>query len=301
MCSACKFARLCLLVCFLLMVQSGGEERLIQAAGEENTRAVENTTPEPMTANVLTVAADPNNLPFSNIKEEGFENEIAAMVASELRMKLEYVWRAQRRGFFRETLKAQTADLVMGVPAGFEMATTTRPYYRSSYAFVTRQNKGQKISSFDEALLHQARIGVQIVGDDGFNTPPAHAFARRGIVTNLVGFTLYGDYKQANPPARILEALAAGEIDVAVVWAPLAGYFTRQIKEPLQLSLIENSPADAPFRFAFSIAMGVRRGNSEFKNQLDEIIARRQGDIDAILDKFGIPRLPMTREKARER
>ena len=207
--------------------------------------------------------------------------------------KLEYVWRAQRRGFFRETLKEAKADLVMSVPAGFEMALPSIPYYRSTYVFVTRQNRGIKISSFDELILRTAKIGIQLVGDDGVNTPPAHALANRGIVTNVVGFTLYGDYREANPPARIVEAVGRGDLDVAIVWGPLAGYFNRAERLNLDLTPVSANSEDQPLKFDFSMAMGVRRGNQELREALNEIIRKHRTEIDEILKNFGVPLLPL--------
>src|SRR4051812_33001916 len=151
---------------------------------------------------VLRIAADPNNLPFSNERREGFENKIADLLAQELVAEIEYTWHAQRRGFFRETLKDGNCDLVLGVPNHFERALTTQPYYRSSYVFVFRTDSGLSLQSLDDPALRGLRIGVQLVGNDGADTPPAHALARRGIITNMVGFTLYGNYRDPNPPAR---------------------------------------------------------------------------------------------------
>src|SRR5689334_1124145 len=128
----------------------------------------------PTTQRVIRVAADPNNLPFTNDRLEGFENRIAEVVAKDLGARVEYVWHAQRRGFFRETLKENRADLVMGAPVGFDLGLTTKPYYRSTYVFVTRKGSGLDIRSFDDPRLAKLRVGVQIIGNDGFNSPPAH-------------------------------------------------------------------------------------------------------------------------------
>src|SRR4051794_33084733 len=184
---------------------------------------------------VLRVAADPNNLPFSNDRCEGFENKIAELIATDLGAKLEYSWRAQRRGFFRETLKEDRADLVLGVPAHFDMALTTVPYYRSTYAFVFRKDRNFNLRSLDDPALRKLKIGVQMIGNDGRNTPPAHALANRGIIDNVVGYTVYGDYAQENPPARLIEAVARGDVDVAIAWGPLAGYFARRQAVPLEI------------------------------------------------------------------
>ncbi len=240
----------------------------------------------------LRVCADPNNLPFTNQRGEGFENRIAELVAKELHARLTYFWWAQRRGFFRNTLNASACDVVIGVPTRLEMVRVTQPYYRSSYVFVTRQDRGLRISSLDDSLLRRLRIGVQLIGNDYMNTPPAHALSRRGIIANVVGYTLYGDYSKPNPPARILEALARGEIDVAIVWGPLAGYFAN--REPVPLTLTPVSPAGEPpgIPLAYSISMGVRKGDDSLRRELDGVILRRRAVIDSILTAFGIPRLP---------
>jgi quinoprotein dehydrogenase-associated probable ABC transporter substrate-binding protein len=239
---------------------------------------------------VLRVTSDPNNLPFSNEKREGFENKIAELIAKELGAELRYSWRAQRRGFFRETLKEDRADLVLGVPAHFDMALTTAPYYRSSYVFVYRKDRDLCIQSLDDPALHKLTIGVQMIGNDETNTPPAHALAHRGIVDNVVGYTLYGDYRNPNPPARIVDAVVKGEVDVAVVWGPLAGYFAKHASVPLEV--VPVSPAaDPSLPFTFGIAMGVRKGDKLLHDEIDAILQRKHKEIDAILDEYGVPRV----------
>ena len=242
-------------------------------------------------AGVLRVCADPNNLPFSNQRGEGFENKIAELLAQDLGERVEYTWWAQRRGFFRNTLRAGTCDVVIGVPAGFEMAATTKPYYRSTYVFLSRKVRHLSINSFDDPLLKKLRIGVQIIGDDYSNAPPAHALTRRNIVDNVRGFTLYGDYSKHDPPARIVDAVASGDIDLAIVWGPLAGYFAKQSHVPLDV--VPVSPQiDQPFLpFVFDISMGVRRDDQELKDQVEQFIERRRGEIDRILEDYRVPRV----------
>src|SRR3954466_10793571 len=195
----------------------------------------------PSTANkrILRVCADPNNLPFTNERREGFENKLAELIADELGAELQYSWRAQRRGFFRETLKENRADLVLGVPAHFDMALTTAPYYRSTFTFVYRKDRGLDIHSLDDPVLRTLKIGVQMIGNDGVNTPPAHALANRGIIDTVVGYTVYGNYTEANPPARAVDAVAKGEVDVAIVWGPLGGYFAGKEKVPVTVVAVE--------------------------------------------------------------
>jgi mxaJ protein len=239
----------------------------------------------------LRVCADPNNLPFSNARGEGFENKIAALVAREMKVDVQYTWWAQRRGFIRNTLKAGDCDLVVGVPSSFELAQTTSPYYRSSYVFVSRKDRRLNITSFDDPLLRKLKIGVQMIGDDFANTPPAHALSNRNIIRNVRGYTVYGDYSEANPPARILDAVTKGEVDVAIVWGPLAGYFAGRQKAPLEIAFV-SPEIDLPYLpFVFDISMAVRRGDDALREELEQILARRRSEIESILDEYNVPRV----------
>ncbi len=251
-------------------------------------------TAAPAPVRELRVCADPNNLPYSNRKEEGFENRLAEMVARDLHARLVYTWWPQHRGFIRNTLKAGTCDVMMGLPSSVELASTTRPYYRSTYVFVSRRDRGIDVRSFDDPVLRKLRIGVQMIGDDGTNSPPAHALANRGIVNNIKGYSVYGDYSQPNPPARVVEAVARGDVDMAVVWGPLAGYFAPRQKVPLEL--VPVSPQiDRPFLpFVFDVSMAVRRGDDKLHAELDSFIERRQPEINALLDRYGVPRVGTT-------
>ena len=278
-----RFLSLCAFAGVILCLTSCAERKSV------STVAAAPTIVRP--AGVLRVCADPNNLPFSNERLEGFENKIADLLAHDLGERVEYTWWAQRRGFFRNTLKAGICDVVIGVPAGFEMALTTRPYYRSTYVFLSRKDRHLEVKSFDDPLLRKLRIGVQIIGDDQSNAPPAHALTRRKIVDNVKGFTLYGDYSHPDPPARIVDAVAKGDIDLAIVWGPLAGYFAKQSRVPLEV--VPVSPQiDQPFLpFVFDISMGVRRGDRELRDQLDEFLERRRLEIERILADYRIPRV----------
>jgi quinoprotein dehydrogenase-associated probable ABC transporter substrate-binding protein len=239
----------------------------------------------------LRVCADPNNLPFSNDRGEGFENRIASMLASDLRRPVEYTWWAERRGFVRNTLNARVCDVILGVPAHFELAMTTRPYYRSSYVFVSQRSRHLGLQSLDDPRLRRLRIGVQLIGDDFANTPPAHALSARGLVSNVVGYSVYGNYAEPNPPARIVDAVARGDVDAAVAWGPLAGYFAT--REPVALEIQPVSPqSDSPFLpFVFDITMAVRRGETAWRDILDAFLERRAGDIRKVLDEYGVPRV----------
>jgi len=247
---------------------------------------------------VLRIAADPNNLPFSNDKEEGFENKIAQLIASDLGAKIEYTWWAQRRGFYRDTLKKGDCDLVLAAPGkDFERALLTVAYYRSTYVFVTRKDRNLHIDSFDDPVLKKLNIGVQLLMGSSA-TPPAQALARRKIIDNIVGYTVVGDYTQPNPPARIIDAVANGDIDVAVVWGPLGGYFAKRSNVPLDVTPIAAQADDDGVPFAFDICMGVKRSNKDLCDRINAVLERRRADIDKILDDFGVPRVARVVEAA---
>jgi mxaJ protein len=241
----------------------------------------------------LRVCADPNNLPFSNQQEEGFENRLAELIARDMGATVRYTWWAQRRGFVRNTVRAGSCDVVMGVPSEYELLAVTTPYYRSTYVFLSRADARIAVRSLADPELRRLRIGVHVIGDDYANPPPAHALARRQIVSNVVGYSIFGDYRQPNPPARLVEAVAAGDVQLAILWGPHAGYFAQ--RQPVAMA-VTPVPADTQMPdlpFAFDIAMGVTRDRPELLQELNAILARRRPDIRQLLDDFGIPVVPV--------
>ena len=262
---------------------------IISSAGSSPVRT-EPVRTRPVRA--LRVCADPNNAPLSSQRAPALENEIAELLARELRARVEYTWWAQRRGFYRNTLSAGSCDVVIGVPAGLEMVRTTAPYYRSSYVFVARADRGLGVRSLDDPRLRRLRVGVQLAGDDGANPPPVHALARRGIIDNVVGYNALGDYAEADPPAAALRAVAAGAVDVAIAWGPLAGGFARRSQVPLEIRPIAEAE-DAGLPMAFSIALGVRRADRGLAAELSRALAARRAELDVLLAAWRVPRLPL--------
>jgi mxaJ protein len=257
-----------------------------------NTRYVGSPLPNLAAATnarpVLRIGADPNNLPFSNRRLEGFENQIAALVAQELGASIEYTWLSQRLGFFRGTIGKQGAcDLVMAVPKGFGQALTTDPYYRSSFVFVQRRHQDWRVHSYDDPRLRSLKIGVQVA--PGENPPPLQALVNRQIITNLVGFTLLSDAEGPNPAAQMVEGVVKGELDLAIIWGPWAGYFAQQQQAPVELEFIaaENDGPNVPF--AFEICLGVRKSRPELRDQLNQILEKKRFEIQRILQTYGVP------------
>ncbi len=248
----------------------------------------------PATARVLRVCADPNNLPYSNAARAGFENRIIELVASEMGADVEYVWRAQRRGYVREALNGGQCDVLPGVASNLETVLTTRPYYRSSYVFVWRADRPLALSSLDDRRLGDLIIGVQMVGDDFSNTPPAHALARRGRIANVRGYMIYGDYSTDTPQAPILRAVEGGAIDVAIVWGPLAGYFSQHAMTPLALAPVEPAVDPPGLPMTFEISMGVRRSDAALRGEINRALIAATPEIQRVLNQYGVPQLSLT-------
>ena len=245
-------------------------------------------------ATPLRVCADPNNLPFSNRQGQGFENRLAELIGADLGMPVAYTWWPQRRGFVRNTLKAGDCDVLMGVPKGLEAVATTRPYYRSAYVFVFPEDHGPRLASLDDPALKDLRIGVQLIGDDFANAPPAHALSRRGLIANIRGYPVYGDYGEPSPAARIVTAVATGEVDAALVWGPLAGWAIREQHLPLALAVVQPL-VDLPMMpMGFDMALGVRHEDKALRERLDAALARHQPAVAALLADYGVPTLPFT-------
>ena len=243
---------------------------------------------QPQLAQPLRVCADPDNLPYSKRDGSGFENRIARLMADELHRPLQTYWLPLRRGFVRKTLGAHQCDVLIGVPRDDERVSTTQPYYRSSYVLVTRADRPDPLGGLDDPRLATQRIGVQLVGNDLAATPAGHALALRGATEHVVGFPVFGDGPAAQ---RIVNSLARGELDAALVWGPQAAYFAARSAVPLRIQPLEPLH-ELPLPFQFDIAMGVRREPTDraLRQALDAAIERRRAAIDAILADYGVPR-----------
>ena len=234
----------------------------------------------------LVFCADPSNVPFSTRGRTGFENRIAAVLAHEMKMDVRFYWARMGRGFLRNVLNKGECDALLGVPIGMRGLLLTRPYYRSSYVFVTREN-AQPLSSFDDPRLNSMRIGVQVLDDD--YAPPARALARRGLARNIVGFEM------EEKPGAIVSSVAEGKLDVAVVWGPVAGFYAHQVAttsgKKLRLSPILPSVDPPALPFAYDLAAGVRKNAPNLQRGLDQAIVRARPKIEAILRQYHVPLL----------
>jgi quinoprotein dehydrogenase-associated probable ABC transporter substrate-binding protein len=238
---------------------------------------------------VLAVCADPSNLPYSNEKQEGFENKIAAVLAADMRAEVRYFWFAEHKTFFRRTLLDGLCDVVISVPDRLQIVGTTKPYFTSTYVAVTRAKDNRVFKSFDDPWLSEARIGLQLVGNDGATTPPAMSLARRGINRHITGFQMWSGPDDPDPQGKIIDAVADGSIDVALVWGPFAGYFAKAHGADLRISAITADPLVPGSIFAFPMALGVRKSDTVLRDRLQLALDRHQPEIEAILRDYGIP------------
>jgi quinoprotein dehydrogenase-associated probable ABC transporter substrate-binding protein len=240
---------------------------------------------------ILRVCADPDNMPLSNQKGEGFEQRIAELVAKEWNAKVEYAWWPVRRGFFSRALNGRYCDVAIQAPVAFDMAGVTKPYFRSGYVVVTRKDSGLDIKSLADPRLKKLRIGVNLLNSDAENTPPAMALSRYGVVGNLVGYSTF--YTETERPEDIINDVAKKKTDVAIVWGPLAGYFAKHSPVPLSITPLAERDSLSDFPFRFNLGMGVRRRDVALRDSLQTVIDRKQPEIQAILREYGVPLFPI--------
>ena len=240
---------------------------------------------------VLRVCADPDNLPASNEKGEGYENKIAELIADTWKMKLEYAWWPVRRGFFARALNGRYCDVALTAPTGLDMAAVTGPYYRSGYAIVYRKDSGLDLKDLSDTTFKRLRIGVNLLNSDAENTPPAMALSAHGVVGNLIGFTTFFS-AEGDRPEDIIEAVVDKKVDVAIVWGPLAGYFASKSKSPLEIRMVESDSLTG-MPFAFDMGMATRRRDRGLRDSLQQVIDSRRADITKILADYKVPLLPI--------
>ena len=216
------------------------------------------------------------------------------MVANDLGMQLIYTWFPQRGSFFRKTLDAGKCDVVMGVPAGMTGIDTTQPYYRSGYVFVSRRDRNLNITSLNDPQPASASDRHSQPWRHGSRSSPVHALTNRGIVSNLAGYNIFGsNLDETNPSSDLIKAVEKGDIDLALAWGPIAGYFARFSPVPLVVSPIEGDPSNPNLPLTFDIAAGVRKQDDWLKQQLDSELQRRRTEIQQLLVSYGIPQLSL--------
>jgi mxaJ protein len=237
----------------------------------------------------LTICADPGNLPYSNKALEGFENKVAAILADDLDVDLAFFWFAEHKGFIGRTLLVGNCDAIVSVPLELTLVATTQPYFTSSYVAVQRSNDQRRFSSFDDPWLHEARIGLQLVGNEGATTPPAVALSRRGVNRHIEPFPMWSEDETGSPQGEIVDAVADGRIDVAFLWGPFAGYFAKKHGGALRIEPILRDPASPDLSFVFAMSIGVRKSDGVLRNRLQKALDRHASEIAKVLEDHGVP------------
>ena len=240
----------------------------------------------------LRVCQDPNNLPFSNQAEEGLENRIAAVVAKAMALPLEHFWYPQRVNFVRNTLRYKLpgdaeyrCDLLIGIPAGFDQVLTTRPYYRSTYALVFVEGRKLDVRSADEFLALDPKLRERLTLGIYDRSPATQWIMKHGLNEQTIPYRML-NADPAHYPGQIIEQdLAQGKIDAAVVWGPIAGFFARRVPG-LKVIPLASEPG---VKFDYSMAMGVRHGEGEWRDQVQAVVDAHAAEIEAILIDFGVP------------
>lgn len=258
---------------------------LALAAAPSGAGAAEGHLADAVNRNVLRVCATPANLPYSDEKDEGFENKIAHIVADELkRPKVEYTWFPQGMGFVRKTLSEKRCDLIMGTVQADEFTLNTNPYYRTTYALVTKKGSGlEGVTSILDPKLKGKKVGIQA------GAPAADYVAKAGLMPDAKSYLFIVDTRYQNPMQDMVNDVRSGEIDLGILWGPYAGWYSKRGGEELHVSpMLEAKQPGLP-GLEYRITMGVRAGETSWKHEINNVISKRQGDIDKVLLEFGVP------------
>lgn len=231
----------------------------------------------------LRVCADPNNLPFSNEAEEGFENKVIQLLAEKLGKEVRYTWFPQSTGFVRNTLRLRQCDLISGITTTSEKVQNTNPYYQSAYSIVHRKDLIPAIEEMSDSRLKEMKIGI-VAG-----TPPGDILATNGLLSNITPYHLVADTRRNAPAQDAVEDVATGKTDVAFVWGPIAGYFSRQLDADLVVTPLLKE--DVRVRMNYRVSMAVRFNETDWKRTVNAALAEIQPQIDEILMAYGVPLL----------
>jgi quinoprotein dehydrogenase-associated probable ABC transporter substrate-binding protein len=233
---------------------------------------------------VFRACADPRNLPFSNEAGEGFENKIAELFAKKLGKSVAYAFYPGAAGFVRNTLNAHRCDVVLGIAQGVDIVQPTNPYYRTSYIAAYREGgRLDGLDSLSDPRLKTAKIGI-VAG-----TPPATYLAKNGLLGQIKSYALGVDTRFYSPTHDMMDDLDRGDIDVALLWGPIAGYYALKAKAPTTVVPLLKEQGGP--RMVYRIVMGVRHSDQNWKRSLNKLISENQGEIDAILRSYGVPLL----------
>ena len=243
------------------------------------------------------MCGDPANLPYASAKTVGYETRIAELLAADMHAQLHSFWYSNMRGFVRNTLLARNCDVMVTAPAEFprmqQGIAVTRPYYASSFVAIMRASDKRRFTSFDDAWLRDAKIGIELVGTDRSDIPPNVSLIYRGITQHITGFPMRSAQGMENPQGRIVDAVANGTVDVAFAWGPITGYFAKPYGPALRLETVRADPQHPDIHFAYALSMAVRKTDTSLLDRVQAAIDRHHAEIGAILAQYGVPRIPI--------
>ena len=281
------FKKIVLALSAISLLQAG----LLFAAGQDREDGLPGMPYRTPTDKEFRVCADPENMPYSNQKGEGFENKIAEVLAKDLGKELSYEFWLDRQGYLRNTINAQRCDVIMGMGSDVDNLRTSKPYYRSGYVFVYRKSSNYNIKNWDSPDLRKGIIGI--VGQ----SPPTIALRDHDLMGNAHPYRLQRDLNM--PPSEMIDDLVAGKNDIAIIWGPIGGYFAKQSKEPLVIVPIpefkseQNSLDTQKGKSEFNISVAVRKKDKDRMEMIQGALDRNQSKIMKILDDYGIPHVPV--------
>ncbi len=232
----------------------------------------------------LRVCGDPSNLPFSNRLQQGFENKIAKLLADSLELPVNYFWFPQSMGFVRTTLRARKCDVIIGFSAAHELVLNTNPYYTSAFVIVYPSQADYEVTSLTDKVIRERNLRIGLIA----GTPPSGLLLEQGLMEQVSPYHLWVDTRADSPGEQIIKDMMDGKLDVAVLWGPVAGYLNKQYDSPFEIVSLAEADSEA-YPMVFSITMGIRRGEAEWKKTLNTFIRRNKEDIDAILTEYGVP------------
>ena len=284
------FKKIMLVLCAISLLQAG----LLFAAGQDREDGLPGMPYRTPTDKEFKVCADPENMPYSNQKGEGFENKIAEVLAKDLGKELSYEFWLDRQGFLRNTINAQRCDVIMGMGSDVDNLRTSKPYYRSGYVFVYRKSSNYNIKDWDSPDLRKGIIGI--VGQ----SPPTIALRDHDLMGNAHPYRLQRDLNL--PPSEMIDDLVAGKNDIAIIWGPIGGYFAKQSKEPLVVVPIPEFKSERDSfdtekgKSQFNISVAVRKKDKDRMEMIQGALDRNQSKIMKILDDYGIPHVPVVQD-----
>ena len=245
--------------------------------------AAEGVGRQALTTSILRVCADPDNLPYSNKKRQGFENRIIELIGAKLGREVRYTWFPQSIGFVRNTLRLRECDLISGITTTSQRVQNTNPYYYSVYTMVYRKDEGLDATTMSDPQLKDLKLGV-VAG-----TPPASIIAQLGLLGNVKPYQLFADTRRYKPARQAILDVGSGETDVAFIWGPIAAFYAREAANELVLVPLVNE--DKRVRLRFRVSMAVRFNETEWKHTINSVLKELRPEMNDILQEFDVPLL----------